>query len=900
MKKISPNIKIIAIFLVPVIALVYFSFYFINTKVENLKESSRYKLSANITNQLSNLVHNIQIERGLSAGYLVAKEKIDIEKKLLFQYKKTDNSYTKILKFIHLKSSIKKEMCEELAYKNRPLIKKIIYLISNIKDVRKNILNGSISFQDEISYYSRINTHLIRVIESFILLLQKQNSDNNALAKLQNLKENAGLERAFVYKQLLANKIDSQDNKIISDLQKIQKVQKEEFILEASINSTLIYTTLISDKELKELNQLRNAFDSSQLSSADAQKWFMKTTERINHLEEISRDILNSYIEDTNQIYTDARNSLYITAVLWLLSLISLSLLTYILRNLLKNETSYTEELRILAYTFDSHEAMTITDVQGTIIKVNKAFTTITGYEADEVIGKNPRVLKSMRHSEEFYQDMWRQLHTEGKWSDEIYNMRKNGEIYPERLSITAIKDKHNTTTHYIAQFLDISDLKKAQERAEHQADHDFLTGLANRKQLTQRLYEEFLKARRHDFLHAFLFIDLDNFKKVNDNYGHKVGDLLLQEVTLALKSMVREEDLIARMSGDEFAILILNTNKQEREAAKDIKEICNKILKIISEPFIIDMHKIEIGASIGIKLFPDGEKTAQDVIIHADTAMYQAKHQGKNQFVFFDKKIELELKQLTLLEEEIRNGFKNSEFELFYQPKVNTVSDTIYGAELLARWKHPSKGVLYPDSFIATATELHLINNFTLLALHSACSFIQKHGHLLEGTLAINISAQELLNPSFENDLISIVTSYKIAPTKIELEITENELIENFDIALQKIQSLQKFGVQFSIDDFGTGYSSITYLKQMPVNTLKIDRSFLQNLNNTQDRELIQVIVNMAKIFNMNIVAEGIENKFDLDFIKQNEIQLYQGYYFSKAVEQEKFLDMLKNSSKH
>jgi len=898
MKKFSPTIKIIAIFLIPVIALIYFSFYFINTEVENLRESSKYKLSANITNQLSDLVHNIQIERGLSAGYLVAKEKKSIENKLLSQYKKTDISYKKILKFIALESYVKEDMCKEIAYRNKPLIKKVIYLVSNIKDTRSNVLDLNISFQDEINYYSQINTHLIKVIESFMQLLQKQNGDNYALIKLQHLKENAGLERAFVYKHLLANRTDIKENQKILNLQTIQKMQKKEFILEASVNSTLIYTSLISDKKLKELDMLRDAFFHSQLSSTDAQKWFMKTTDRINHLEKVSREILNNYIADTNKIHTDSRNTLYITAVLWLLSLISLSFLTYILKNLLKNEANYTEELRILAYTFDSHEAMTITDVQGTIIKVNKAFTKITGYESEEIIGKNPRVLKSMRHPEEFYKEMWRQLHTEGQWSDEIYNMRKNGEIYPERLSITAIKDDNNITTHYIAQFLDISDLKKAQERAEHQADHDFLTGLANRKQLTQRLYEEFVKARRHNFLHAFLFIDLDNFKKVNDNYGHKVGDSLLQEVTVALQSIVREEDLIARMSGDEFAILILNINKQETEAAKDIREICSKILKILSEPFIMGTYKIDIGASIGIKLFPDGEKTAQDVIIHADTAMYQAKNQGKNQFVFFDKSVEIKLKQLTLLEEEIKNGFKNSEFELFYQPKVNTHNDTIYGAELLARWRHPTQGILYPDSFIDRARELNLLNNFTTLALHSACKFIQTHGDLLHGTLAINISSEELLSPTFEDDLITLIKPYNIAPEKIELEITENELIENFDIALQKIESLQTFGVQFSIDDFGTGYSSITYLKQIPVNTLKIDRSFLQNLNKSQDRELIEVIVSMAKIFNMSVVAEGIENKFDLDFIKQNEIQFYQGYYFSKAIPQESFLKMLQKSS--
>ena len=609
MKNRSLNIKIIAIFLIPAIALIYFSFYLINSKYETLTESSKYKLSANITNQLSKLVHNLQIERGLSAGYLVAKDKASIEKELFSQYKKTDGRYKEVLDFINLQSEIKEEITKELGHKNIPSIKKLIYLFSNLNDIRTNVQNLTISYEDEISYYTQINSNLISSIESFVLLLQKQGNDGRALAKLQNLKENAGLERVFIYKQLLENKIDIELNDKISRLQEIQKAQKKEFILEASISSTLIYAQFMNDKELKELDRLRDSFKNSKLSSADAKLWFTKTTHRINNLEDISSNILKVYVNKANRTHSNSLTSLYIAATLWLLSLISLGVLTYILKKLLKKETSLVEELRILAFTFDSHEAITITDVEGTIIKVNSAFTTITGYSKEEVVGKNPRILKSMKHSQEFYQEMWRQLHADGKWSDEIYNTRKNGEVYPERLSITAIKDDNNVTTHYIAQFLDISDLKEAQETAEHQADHDFLTGLANRKQLTQRLHEEFVKARRHNFLHAFLFIDLDNFKKVNDTYGHKVGDSLLQEVTATLKSMVREEDFIARMSGDEFAILILNIDKEESEAAKGVKEICHKILKKLSEPLIIDTHKVNIGASIGIKLFPDGEK---------------------------------------------------------------------------------------------------------------------------------------------------------------------------------------------------------------------------------------------------------------------------------------------------
>ena len=630
MKNLSLTFKIIIIFLIPAIAITYFSFYFIESKYSDLHESLKYKLSANITNSLSLLTHAIQLERGLSAGYIVAPNNKNLKISLQSQYKSTDKAYQELLEYIALHSEAKESIVKEIGYKNKPYIKKVIYEFSSINEVRERILNSTMIFEDEIKYYSKITRYLLDSMESLIIILKKQSNDDIALSKLQNLKEDAGLERAYIYNHLLANKLKNENIETIKNLQYSQNIEYKEFMLSASIESTLIYSQILKKNIITEVQTLREKFFKDKLNTQSAIEWFKVSTYRIDKLEEISSKILDRYINNANEIHSKTLISLYITAILWVFSIISLIILTYILKKLIRNEEHYTEELRISAYTFDSHEAMTITDVNGTILKVNNGFTRITGYSPQEVIGQNPRVLKSMKHDEEFYKEMWRKIHTEGKWSDEIYNMRKNGEVYLERLSITAIKNEMDVTTHYIAQFLDISDLKHAQEKAEHQADHDFLTGLANRKHLMQRLHEEFIKARRHDFLHAFLFIDLDNFKKVNDTYGHSIGDLLIKKVADTLKSLIREEDFIARISGDEFAIMLLNINEDERLAAKDVKEISNKILTSIAAPLIINEHKLEISSSIGIKLFPDGEKSIQNVIIHADTAMYQAKNQGK------------------------------------------------------------------------------------------------------------------------------------------------------------------------------------------------------------------------------------------------------------------------------
>ncbi len=892
MKSLSLKLKIIVIFFIPLTALVYFSFSFVQIKYQNLNESSMNKLSAITTDKFSKLIHNLQIERGLSSGYIASPD-ISLNKvKLLNHYKLTDIAYKEFLNFINLKSNEKKLLQQTIGDKNKPIIKQIIIQLNDLDNIRKRVLNSSINFDEEIQYYNRLNSKLLESMRFFIIILNKQSNENNALYKLQLLKENAGIERAYIYNQLVLNSFKY--TKKIKTLQKEQQYNQEQFKLNASVDSKLIYTSVLNKKNKEQLDILRENFLNNSLDNTSAANWFKITTARIDMLESISSKILDQYIKTAKNIHSQAISYLYFTAILWILSLLSLTILAFILKNLLENEKQHIEELRISAYTFDSHEAITITDANGVIIKVNNGFTRITGYEPYEVIGKNPNVLKSMKHDDEFYKEMWHKLNTKGRWSNEIYNKRKNGEIYLERLYITAIKDKNNVTTHYIAQFQDISDVKKAQLEAQYQADHDFLTGLINRRFLIQRLNEEFAKAKRHNFSHAFLFIDLDKFKAINDSYGHKIGDKLLIKISHRLRSILREEDIISRMSGDEFAIIILNIDKTDKEAAKDVKKVCKKILNELNNPFIVNEYKLNISASIGVRLFPDAEKKTQDIIIHADAAMYQAKKQGKNQFVFFDKAIELELKQFQLLEDELNLAYNNNEFKFFYQPKVDTATGKVVGAEALLRWQHPEKGLLYPDSFLKVASKIGMIPKITILALHDACKFIKSNNHIFNGVISINIDSNELLDPTFEQDVISTVKSHNIDPTKIELEITENDLIKDFQTAISMIKRLKKFGFKFSIDDFGTGYSSITYLQNLPVDSLKIDRSFLHNLSDKSNQELVKIIINMAKTFNMCSIVEGIEDETQLQFIKDNGADQYQGYYFSKAVDKESFIALL------
>jgi len=889
----SLKFKIIIIFTMPTVALIYFSYSFITSKFTQYLNSNLYVLSAHITNTTSDLIHNIQIERGISAGYIVSKD-TSIKEKLQKQYNLTDKAYQNFIYYINTVTSEKKDLYNILGDKNKASVKNIINQYNKINHIRQLVIKHHISFKEEIDYYENINKNLLNIVDVFMNYLYAQTLDSMTLSKLLYTKELMGLERAYIYNQILSDTLDQKCINKILNIQANSKRLKDEILYTGSLIFTNLYNSNIPYELSTSLKNLESDFLNNKLKKSDAQKWFNTSTLYINQLELITQQMLDIIIKDAKKVKEEAKLSLIITAILWVFSIFAFLFLIYILKRLIDKEESTMNELSIAAYTFDSHEAMTITDTNGTILKVNAAFSRITGYSASEVIGKNPRVLKSMKHPDEFYKEMWNKIHTEGQWSDEIYNKRKNGDIYQERLSITAIKNSHGITTNYIAQFLDISDLKEAQQRAEHQADHDSLTGLLNRKALNIRLKEEFVKARRHDFIHALLFIDLDHFKAVNDNYGHDIGDKLLIEVTKRIQSVLREEDIFSRISGDEFIVILTNIADDKEDAILKTKNKAHSLVKAIKKPFMINEHKINISSSIGIKIFPANEEDVKDVLIHADTAMYQAKHEGKNRYVFFDKTIELRLKQRNILEEEIKLGIKNDEFKFYLQPKTDVQTNEICGAEALIRWEHPTKGILYPEDFLDVIKDINLLPLITKKAITMVSKFLQEHSKVFKGTISINIHARELLEDDFLQNTLDIINKYNINPIYIELEILEDELIGNFEKTIIKINELKEHGISISIDDFGTGYSSITYLNKLPANNLKIDKYFIQNIDNNSNKELIKMIVKMANTFNMKSVIEGVESKHQLEFIKGIGANTYQGFYCSRAVPVESFLKLL------
>jgi len=628
--------KIIILFLIPSIVLIYFSYDYMQRKSEFLQQTQRFEFISKQTKRLTQLIKNLQLERGLSAGYIVAdkdEEKI-LGKLLIQQFIETDEIISTCQKSsIKNQAVLTKLLPKENFSKIKSLNKSIFSHLNNRDKIRKQIIKKEITFNEELLYYTQINKRAINLMKFLLLILQRTSSDSISLLNIEKTKEYAGLERACIYNQLISHENNELCKEKVFFLQREKKNELHEFELFASHESLAIFKKNLDYESMKKLQILQHYFSKGELNAINPQIWFNLTTQYINALNKISNEILANYIEQAKTSYNKAWKQLYFAIALWIASIFSTIYILILLSKLFEKEQEQLQALRIASYAFDSQEAIAITDRDEKLIKINQGFTDITGYSEDDILGKTPRILRSTKHSKEFFEKMWDAIKTKGRWKGDIYNKRKNGEVYPERLSITAIKDEEGNTTNYIAHFLDISDLKKAQEEAEHQANHDILTGIANRKLLMEILQKELSKAKRHHLTHAFMFIDLDHFKSVNDNYGHHIGDLLIQYTAKILLQTVRKEDFVARISGDEFAVLLLNL---QADKAKEIaQKIATKILYELAKELNFEDKKVQISSSIGIRIFPQtDDEDIERIISDADAAMYTAKTQGKNRFI--------------------------------------------------------------------------------------------------------------------------------------------------------------------------------------------------------------------------------------------------------------------------
>ncbi|HEY8035820.1 MAG TPA: EAL domain-containing protein [Methylobacter sp.] len=550
------------------------------------------------------------------------------------------------------------------------------------------------------------------------------------------------------------------------------------------------------------------------------------------------------------------------------------------------------QELRISATAFETQEGMIITDENHVILKVNHAFTHITGYSSEEAVGNTPAILKSGKQSARFYQAMWKVLRQEHYWQGEIWNKRKNGEIYPEWLSITAVVEGTGRITNYVACFSDISPFKKAEETIHTLANYDLLTQLPNRRQLHDRLQQILLNSARSGKYGAILFIDLDDFKTLNNTKSHEAGDLLLIEVARRLQTTIHANDTIARVGADEFLVILNTLNKEADRAAVQAKIVAERVHAAINQPFDLMGCEYQCTSSIGITLFRDHEITVDDLLKHSGSAMSQAKQLGRNTIRFFDPATQSALESRALVESWMRKAIPD-QFRLYYQIQVND-KGMATGAEALIRWHHPEQGVISPAMFIPLAEETGLILRLGQWVLETACAQLKAWAqgkntrHLI---LAVNVSAKQFRQPDFVERVLAMIDQTGADPDKLKLELTESMLADDLDDIIVKMNALKAKGVRFSLDDFGTGFSSLSYLKRLPLNQLKIDQSFVRDaLTDPNDAAIVRTIIALGQSLGLDVIAEGVETEEQRNFLAVHGCYHYQGYFFSRPVPLEEF----------
>ena len=544
----------------------------------------------------------------------------------------------------------------------------------------------------------------------------------------------------------------------------------------------------------------------------------------------------------------------------------------------------------------DSEEGILITDVNNRIVSVNSAFSRITGYSAGEAIGETPDLLRSGAHSADFRAEVMGAMHGAGAWHGEIVGRRKNGELFPQSVSIGVVRDSEHQVTHSFSIFSDISVLRSAEERMQRVVNYDSLTGLPNRTLFHQLVEQALIIARRNEDYGALMVIDLNRFTSVNDTLGHEVGDELLRQVGQRFRAVLREEDILARFGGDEFVVALTSIQKREHSAL-----VAEKLLDALVSPFIIDSHALHITASIGIAIYPeDGHDTAV-LLRFADVAMKRAQISHDSGLVFYSPEMNVRAREQWQLEGELRKALSGNELALHYQPKVSLRNGRIVGAEALLRWNHPEHGAIPPGKFVPVAEETGLILDLGSWVVGAACRQIRiwmdSGMELLP--IALNLSARQF-DTQLPRRLHEAVTRHGVPCELIKLEITESLLVRGPEKVIVIMNELAALGFNLALDDFGTGYSSLAYLKKFPITTLKIDRTFVTGVpDDENDCAIAQAIVTMGKQLRQEIVAEGVETRAQMDFLRQLGCDQLQGYLFSPPVAADAFEIMVREKRK-
>ena len=556
------------------------------------------------------------------------------------------------------------------------------------------------------------------------------------------------------------------------------------------------------------------------------------------------------------------------------------------------------ESLRLAANVFEnSGEAIMIMDADTHVVSVNWAFTQMTGYRQDEVLGRTPAILTSDLHDGEFYRHLWRTLRETGYWQGEIWNRRKSGEVFPEWLGISTLRGTTGEVTHYVAISSDISERKASEARIEFLAHHDPLTDLPNRLLLKDRLERAIVHGERTETKVALLFVDLDRFKTVNDSLGHPVGDRLLREAAQRLRQSIRDMDTVSRQGGDEFLVVL--TELRDSDA---ITRVAEDILSALAVPFFLDGHDVAISCSIGVAVFPEDGSDFDGLQKKADIAMYHAKEAGRNTFRYYTERMNIDAMERLDLQNRLRRGSELGEFVLYYQQIIELASNAIVGAEALVRWNSDDFGLVAPGRFISVAEESGLIVQLGEWVLSEACRELRRWhdaGHT-QLSMAVNLSAIQFRRGSVEESVMRALEAAGADPAALELELTESILLQGAEHVLASVRRLKSLGVRLSLDDFGTGYSSLAYLKRFAIDKLKIDQSFVRDLPTDPDNAaIVRAVIQMAKSLNLRVLAEGVESDAAAENLRLLECDFVQGFHFGRPMPAEEFRALIEQQKR-
>ena len=755
--------------------------------------------------------------------------------------------------------------------------------------VRQDTLNG---LQELIGYGGLIHNFKNRVIRNEQVYADRFQKNFQLARKQINLYRN--LPNIDAGETAALNTIEDTFKRYQSQLATITKLKSQNL----SIRYIDKIIKIDDEPAIAAINFLRHT-----ISTHDPESWWQQASERLNLIHQVSLAVIQDLNQSAQTIAAQTTRLLNLYLLLTFLVVLFVSLIGLTLRSRLVNEiktiaksmryseqshdynqltvtgndeisdmarafnslihdrSENEEQLRLAARVFsDTHEGIIITDDKGIIIDVNPTFTELTGYQPDEIIGKNPSFLSSGHHDDTFYADMWHDLATEKFWQGEIWNRKKDGSLYAELITITAIEDEHGQLLRYIGIFSDVTQTKQQQEKLQLMAHYDVLTELPNRALFVDRFSQAMAHSQRSGSQLAVCFLDLDNFKPINDNFGHKVGDQLLIEVAKRISSTIRAEDTVSRQGGDEFALLL-----GDIESASQCDELLKRLHSVLAQPYLIDGSSVNISASSGATIYPTDNADLDTLLRHADQAMYQAKQAGKNHHLLFNVQQDKQIIQQHLRLDEIEHALNNNEFTLYYQPKVNMITGHVFGVEALIRWCHPERGLIPPLDFLPiiedTELEIHVGNWVIKQALNQLEQWQQDDIQL---ELSINIASHHLQSEHFIAELDTALAQHPAINSQcLQLEILESSALGDLSTVSSIIKNCQNIlGVHVALDDFGTGYSSLTHLRNLSATTIKIDQSFVRDmLDDPSDYAIIDGVIGLANAFRRAVIAEGVES---------------------------------------